>query len=134
MTRTTTPLALLPALPACATRSADEERARANLRLAAALGRAGLEPTLFVLDEPCLGLHPLDVRRLLGAFDRLVEHGHTVITVEHHVEVIAAAAHVVELGPGPGDAGGRVVFAGPPRELAHADTSTGRLLARHATR
>lgn len=99
-----------------------------RLRLAAALGRAGLQPTLFVLDEPCLGLHPLDVRRLLQAFDRLVERGHTVITVEHHVEVMAHAAHVVELGPGPGDDGGRVVFAGSPRELARADTSTGRLL------
>ncbi len=99
-----------------------------RLRLAAALGRAALTPTLFVLDEPCLGLHPRDVGVLLGAFTRLAAAGHTVVAVEHHVEAIAAAAHVVELGPGPGDAGGRVVFAGAPRDLARADTSTGRLL------
>lgn len=99
-----------------------------RLRLAAALGRAASTATLFVLDEPCLGLHPRDVGALLLAFGRLTDAGHTVVVVEHHLDVLAAAAHVVELGPGPGADGGRVVFQGPPADLARAPTATGRRL------
>jgi excinuclease UvrABC ATPase subunit len=74
-----------------------------------------------VLDEPTAGLHGADVARLLALFDRLVARGATLVVVEHDLGVVAAADHVVELGPGAGRGGGRVVFTGTPAELAAAD-------------
>lgn len=87
---------------------------------------------VYVLDEPTTGLHLDDVDRLLGILDRLVEVGNTVVVVEHHLDVIAHADHVVDLGPGAGHHGGRVVASGTPEELADDDRSvTGRHLRRH---
>ncbi|MDJ0522268.1 MAG: ABC-ATPase UvrA [Planctomycetota bacterium] len=89
-----------------------------RLRLAAALGRGGRTRTLYVLDEPCAGLHPNDVQHLVGVLLRLTERGNAIVAVEHHLDLIRAADHVIELGPGPGADGGRVVYAGPPAGLA----------------
>ena len=69
-------------------------------------------------DEPTTGLHFYDVERLLKAFDALLEKGHTVVVVEHNMDVIRAADWVIELGPDAGDAGGRLVFEGTPEQLA----------------
>ncbi|RME70277.1 MAG: excinuclease ABC subunit UvrA, partial [Planctomycetota bacterium] len=100
-----------------------------RVRLAGALGSA-LTGTLYVLDEPSTGLHSRDIARLTAALRRLRERGNTVVVVEHDPEVIAAADHVIELGPGAGHRGGRRLFSGPPGVLAsQASTPTGRLLA-----
>ncbi len=74
--------------------------------------------SLIVLDEPTTGLHPEDVDRLLELFRELTAEGHTLVIIEHYLEVIAAADHVVDLGPGGGAAGGEIVAAGPPGRLA----------------
>ena len=84
---------------------------------------------MFVFDEPTIGLHPLDVRVLLSVFDRLVNAGATVLVVEHDLDVIRNADYVIDMGPGGGEAGGEVVFAGTPEELAECEKSvTGRYL------
>ncbi|EID56144.1 ATP-binding cassette domain-containing protein [Saccharomonospora xinjiangensis] len=87
-----------------------------RLKLAAELRRDGL-PGLYVLDEPTTGLHPSDVGRLLAIFDRLVDAGNTVVVVEHNLELVAHADWVIDLGPGAGHHGGRVLFAGTPAQL-----------------
>jgi len=102
-----------------------------RLKLAAHLGtRRRQDPMVFLLDEPTTGLHLSDVAVLVRLLDRLVGAGHTVIVVEHHLELIRAADWMVDLGPGSGERGGRVVFEGPPAEAARSDTETGRYLAR----
>ncbi|MDW8281858.1 MAG: excinuclease ABC subunit UvrA [Myxococcales bacterium] len=102
-----------------------------RLKLAAELtAGARHEPTLYVLDEPTTGLHLLDVRRLIAVLDRLVARGDTLLIIEHHPDIIAAADWVVELGPEAGEQGGQVVFAGTPAELLAAPTATGLHLAR----
>ncbi|WP_093288394.1 excinuclease ABC subunit UvrA [Verrucomicrobium sp. GAS474] len=73
---------------------------------------------LFLLEEPTIGLHPADVGRLLDLLQSLVDAGHTVVVIEHHLGVIAEADHVLELGPGAGAAGGKIIFTGTPEELA----------------
>ena len=78
---------------------------------------------LFIFDEPSTGLHFHDIRKLLAAFDRLIERGHTVIVVEHHHDIIKCADWVIDLGPEGGDAGGHVVFAGTPEDLVHCEAS-----------
>jgi excinuclease ABC subunit A len=84
---------------------------------------------LYLLDEPTTGLHLDDVRTLCRVLDRLVDAGHTVLVIEHHLDVIKRADWIVELGPGPGDAGGRVVAEGPPEDVARvAESPTGRYL------
>ena len=100
-----------------------------RIALAGALG-SRLTDTLYVLDEPSVGLHPRDVEALLALLTRLRDDGNTVLVVEHDPQAIRAADHVVELGPGAGDLGGEVVFEGPPRELSRAETATGRQLGR----
>jgi excinuclease ABC subunit A len=92
--------------------------------LAAVLG-SGLTGTLYVLDEPTQGLHSNDTRLVLQLLRRLQQTGNTVVVVEHDPAVILAADHVVELGPGAGAGGGRIVFSGLPADLLNADTSTG---------
>jgi excinuclease ABC subunit A len=86
------------------------------------------EPTLYVLDEPTTGLHLADVARLVKVLDRLVSRGDTLVIIEHHPAVIAAADHVVELGPEGGAGGGRIVAEGTPREVATRKTATGTVL------
>jgi excinuclease ABC subunit A len=97
-----------------------------RLKLAAELtATARHEPTLYVLDEPTTGLHLADVAKLLRVLDQLVARGDTLVVIEHHPVVIAAADHVVELGPEGGEAGGRIVAEGTPAEIARARTATG---------
>ena len=86
--------------------------------------------TVYVLDEPTTGLHLADVAKLVEVLHRLVDDGHTVITIEHHTQMLLAADHLIDLGPGGGHDGGRLVAAGAPREVAGTDTPTGRALAR----
>jgi excinuclease ABC subunit A len=71
-----------------------------------------------VFDEPTIGLHPLDVEVLLGVLERLVQAGATVVVIEHDLDMIANADYVIDMGPGGGEAGGRVVCAGSPEEVA----------------
>jgi excinuclease ABC subunit A len=87
-----------------------------RIALAAALG-TGLVGTLFVLDEPSVGLHPRDTARLVTILRALRDQGNTVVVVEHDPDIIGAADHVVDLGPGAGDQGGRIIYDGPPSEL-----------------
>jgi len=98
---------------------------RQRLKLAISMAKKG---AVYVLDEPTTGLHLADVDTLLGLLDRLVDAGNTVIVIEHHQAVMAHADWVIDLGPGAGHEGGRVVFEGPPAELIEADTLTGRHL------
>ncbi len=99
------------------------------MKLAAELGRASTGHTLYILDEPTTGLHFSDVARLLGVLDRLAQLGNTLIVIEHNVDVIRASDWVVDLGPGAGEAGGRVVAMGPPAAIAaSSDSLTGGFL------
>ncbi len=85
--------------------------------------------TMFVFDEPTTGLHFADIEKLLGAFNSLIERGHTVVIVEHNMDVIRSADYVIDLGREGGDAGGNLIFAGTPRELMHCkDSYTGEYL------
>ncbi len=100
---------------------------RQRLKLATHLGEKG---GIFVLDEPTTGLHLADVEQLLGLLDRLVEAGRSVIVIEHHQAVMAHADWIIDLGPGAGHDGGRVVFEGTPADLVAArSTLTGQHLA-----
>lgn len=99
-----------------------------RISLANALG-AALVDTLYVLDEPSIGLHPRDIDRLLGLLDRLTQAGNTVVVVEHDAAAIERADHMIELGPGSGTNGGELVFSGSPQEAAAAGTLTGRYLS-----
>ncbi len=89
--------------------------------------------TLFMLDEPTTGLHMEDVGRLVGALQRLVDKGHSVLVIEHNLELIQAADHLIELGPEGGAEGGRVLGFGTPEELAKLPTPTGKALSELAT-
>jgi len=100
-----------------------------RVALTAALG-SSLVNMLYVLDEPSIGLHPRDIARLLDAIRLLRDRGNTVVVVEHEESIIRAADHVVEIGPGAGERGGRIVFQGTPEEMRRsADSLTGQYLA-----
>ena len=100
-----------------------------RLKLASELTRSQ-EDALFVFDEPTIGLHPLDVEVLLGVLQRLIDNGATVVVIEHDLDMIANADWVIDMGPGGGAAGGRMVAAGTPEELAACPESiTGRYVA-----
>jgi excinuclease ABC subunit A len=88
--------------------------------------------TVYILDEPTTGLHLADIERLLGSLNRIVDAGHTVLLIEHHLDVIKTADHVIDLGPEGGHAGGEVVATGTPEDVARCKTShTGRFLKAH---
>ena len=87
-----------------------------RLKLASELGRDQRD-AVFVFDEPTVGLHPLDVEVLLGVFERLIDHGATVIVIEHDLDVIANSDYIVDLGPGGGEAGGRIIATGTPSQI-----------------
>ena len=102
-----------------------------RIKLATELQRARRGHTLYLLDEPTTGLHPADVQLLLGQLHRLVEEKNTVVVVEHHMDVVAAAYWVIDLGPDGGDKGGKIVATGTPWELAvHPESRTAPYLAR----
>ncbi|MBQ5514969.1 MAG: excinuclease ABC subunit UvrA, partial [Oscillospiraceae bacterium] len=85
--------------------------------------------TIYVLDEPTTGLHTDDVSRLLEVLGRLCDQGNTIVVIEHNLDVIKCADHIIDLGPDGGDGGGRVVFTGTPEECAAAEGSrTGEVL------
>ena len=99
-----------------------------RLKLASEMGKAQSE-SVFVFDEPTIGLHPLDVQTLLRVFQTLIEHGATVIVIEHDLDVIRNADYVIDMGPGGGEEGGRIVAEGTPEEIRQAPGSrTGRYL------
>jgi excinuclease ABC subunit A len=104
-----------------------------RVKLAAELSRPGRGRTLYVLDEPTTGLHRADVGVLLGALARLVDQQHTVIVIEHHLDVIRSADRVIDLGPGRGRRGGRVVAMGTPEEIARCEESATGAALRRAT-
>jgi excinuclease ABC subunit A len=105
-----------------------------RLRLASEL-RKGQDGMLFIFDEPSIGLHPRDVETLLGVLDRLVSAGATIIVIEHDLDVIANADWIVDIGPGGGDQGGRVVATGTPEHIRHdRQGATGVWLDRHLAR
>jgi len=91
-----------------------------------AIGRAGpvCDPALLLLDEPTTGLHPHDIKRLLAVLQALVEAGHSIIVIEHNLDVLKSADWVIEIGPEAGSSGGQIVAAGPPETIAKADTAT----------
>ena len=99
-----------------------------RLKLASEMGRIQSD-SVFVFDEPTIGLHPLDVQTLLDVFHTLISQGATVIVIEHDLDVIRSADYIIDMGPGGGEAGGRIVAAGTPDEIRHTPESvTGRYL------
>ena len=101
-----------------------------RVKLAWFIGQEQQRPTLFIFDEPTTGLHVHDINRLLHAFDALIERGHTIIIVEHNMEVIKRADHIIDLGPEGGDKGGMLVYEGTPEGLTTCDKSiTGKFLS-----
>ena len=100
-----------------------------RVKLAYFIGQEKQEPTLFIFDEPTTGLHFHDIDRLLHAFNALIERGHTILIIEHNMEIIKCADHVIDLGPDGGDKGGALVVAGTPEDVARCSESlTGRYL------
>ena len=99
-----------------------------RLKLASEMGRAQ-EDTLFVFDEPTIGLHPQDVQTLLDVFQTLLASGATVVVIEHDLDVIQSADYILDMGPGGGAAGGRLVACGTPEDIRKTPESvTGRFL------
>jgi excinuclease ABC subunit A len=102
-----------------------------RVKLAKELSRRGTGRTLYILDEPTMGLHFEDTRKLLDVLNKLVDQGNTVVVIEHNLDVIKGADHVIDLGPEGGEGGGRIVATGTPEEVArHESSATGRFLAR----
>jgi len=115
--------------PATTLSGGEAQRLKIARELALAGGKARAGRKLYILDEPTTGLHLDDVRTLCRVLDRLVDAGHTVLVIEHHLDVVKRADWVIEMGPGAGDAGGRVVAQGTPEDIARsADSPTGRYL------
>ena len=99
-----------------------------RLKLASEMGR-GQDDSVFVFDEPTIGLHPADVQTLLQVFQNLIDHGATVIVIEHDIDVIRSADYVIDMGPGGGEEGGRIVAAGTPDDIRRCPSSiTGRFI------
>ena len=87
------------------------------------LGMEKHQPTIFIFDEPTTGLHFHDIRKLLEAFDALISRGHTIIIIEHNMEVIKCADNIIDLGPEGGDAGGFLLASGTPEQVAKCKES-----------
>lgn len=117
------------AQPAPTLSGGEAQRLKLARYLAQALAAKNL---LFILDEPTAGLHPANVSNLVEALQHLVEAGHSVVVVEHDMDVARAADWLIDLGPGGGDAGGRIVGEGPPEQIAELDTPTGQALRQTA--
>jgi excinuclease ABC subunit A len=100
-----------------------------RLKIAATLDDKTQENLLYVFDEPTTGLHLEDVKKLLDVVHDLIDAGHSVIMIEHHMDVIAQADWIIDIGPGGGDQGGKLVAAGPPDRLIDSEISaTGKML------
>ena len=100
-----------------------------RVKLAYFIGQEKQEPTLFIFDEPTTGLHFHDIERLLHAFDALIERGHTILIIEHNMEIIKCADHIIDIGPDGGDRGGQLVACGTPEQIAACQQSiTGKYL------
>ena len=101
-----------------------------RVKLAYYIGQEKADPTLFIFDEPTTGLHFHDIKRLLSAFDALIARGHTILVIEHNMDVAKCADYIIDLGPGGGDKGGNLVCAGTPEEVAKCpDSYTAKYLA-----
>ena len=99
-----------------------------RLKLASEIGRTQTD-SVFVFDEPSIGLHPLDVQVLLGVFQALLDNGATVVVIEHDLDVIRNADYIIDMGPGGGESGGRIVAAGTPQQVKQNQNSiTGKYL------
>ena len=112
----------------CTTLSGGESQ---RIKLAAELSKSDTGRTLYILDEPTTGLHFEDIRQLLGVINKLVDRGNTAIVIEHNLDVIKVADHIIDMGPEGGAGGGRVVATGTPSEIAKSkDSATGEFLNR----
>ena len=101
-----------------------------RVKLAYFIGKEQQAPTLFIFDEPTTGLHFHDIRRLLDAFNALIERGHTIIVIEHNLDIVKCADYIIDLGPEGGDRGGSLVCTGTPEEVAKCkENLTGHYLA-----
>ena len=99
-----------------------------RLKLSSEMGRIQSD-ALFVFDEPTIGLHPLDVQTLLGVFRQLIANGATVVVIEHDLDVIRHADYIIDMGPGGGEAGGRIVCMGTPEKIRRCpESQTGKFL------
>jgi excinuclease ABC subunit A len=112
----------------CTTLSGGESQ---RIKLSAELSKRDTGRTLYILDEPTTGLHFEDIRCLIGVLNKLVDKGNTVIVIEHNLDVVKVADHIIDLGAEGGEAGGRVVVAGEPAEVVACEESyTGKYLAK----
>jgi excinuclease ABC subunit A len=101
-----------------------------RIKLSTELAKRDTGKTFYILDEPTTGLHFEDIRHLTEVLNRLVDRGNTVLVIEHHMDIIKLADHIIDLGPEGGDGGGQLLFAGTPEEMVRkADTHTARFLA-----
>lgn len=105
-----------------------------RVKLAKELSRPGTGRTLYILDEPTTGLHFEDIRHLLAVLQALVDKGNTVLVIEHNLDVLKTADHLIDLGPDGGEAGGHILFAGTPEDIAVSDTYTGQYMAEELAR
>ena len=85
---------------------------------------------LYLIEEPSIGLHPRDVRLLIDVLHRLADQGNTVIVIEHNTEIMAEADYIIDMGPGPGEEGGRIVASGTPEQIAQKDSPTAEYIRR----
>ena len=100
-----------------------------RVKLASFFAEERSEPTMYIFDEPTTGLHFHDIATLMKSFDRLISMGHTILIIEHNMDVIKCADHIIDIGPEGGDGGGRLVAAGTPEEIAACEASyTGKFL------
>ena len=100
-----------------------------RVKLATELARRDTGNTLFILDEPTTGLHFDDIRVLLGVLNRLVDKGNTVLVIEHNLDVVCAADHIIDMGPGGGRNGGQIIASGTVAQMAKADSPTAPFIA-----